>query len=60
MRLGTVLFAYRENARPRIGLRSLAREIGVSASTLSRIENGAEPDPQSMNAIWGWLTRPDQ
>ena len=38
-----------------IGVREFARELGVSASTLSRIENGEEPSGRTLPAILRWM-----
>lgn len=37
------------------GLRTIAREIGVSAATISRIERGKKPDIDSFRKICLWL-----
>lgn len=37
------------------GLREVAKEIGVSVSTLSRVENGNLPDIDSYTKICSWL-----
>lgn len=37
------------------GLRTTAKEIGVSSSTLSRIENGHLPDLETFKKICDWL-----
>lgn len=37
------------------GLRAAAKEIGVSASTLSRVENGYLPDLENYQKICAWL-----
>ncbi len=37
------------------GLRALASEIGVSASTLSRIEQGSLPDIETYIKLCNWL-----
>lgn len=42
----------------KIGLREAAREIGISAATLSRIENGKTPDVETMGMICFWLEIP--
>lgn len=66
MRLGEVLRVYRVSNDSnkgrhdplRQGLRPLAKEMGISPATLSRIEKGEMPDTQTLQAIWGWLTIP--
>ncbi|MEX2158612.1 MAG: helix-turn-helix transcriptional regulator [Dehalococcoidia bacterium] len=37
------------------GLREVAREIGVSAATLSRVERGHLPDLETFGKICAWL-----
>lgn len=37
------------------GLREVAKEIGISLSTLSRVENGNLPDIDSYMKICSWL-----
>lgn len=37
------------------GLREVAREIGISAATLSRVEGGKQPDLDSFKKICSWL-----
>ena len=58
MKIGEVILGWREDQRPRRGIREAAKEIGLSPTTLSRIERGEAPDPGTLNTIWGWLTRP--
>ena len=41
--------------RYRVGVRAASREIGVSASKLSRIENGTIPDLITYAKICSWL-----
>jgi DNA-binding XRE family transcriptional regulator len=36
-------------------LRDVAKEVGVSAATLSRVENGKQPSLDSFNKIGEWL-----
>ena len=38
-----------------LSLRDMAKEIGVSASSLSRIKKGNEPDINSLILILDWL-----
>lgn len=38
-----------------LGLRAAGKEIGVSAATLSRVENKKEPDINTMAKICLWL-----
>lgn len=44
--------------RGEIGLRALGKEIGVSAATLSRIENKKEPDVTTLAKVCVWLEIP--
>jgi transcriptional regulator with XRE-family HTH domain len=44
-----------KSKRGKIGLRTLATEIGVSASTLSRIEQGNLPDIDTYLKLCDWL-----
>ena len=37
------------------GIREVAREVGVSAATLSRVENGKVPDLGTFSKICAWL-----
>ncbi len=39
------------------GVRSAAAEVGTSAATLSRVENGHMPDLETFAKICGWLDR---
>jgi transcriptional regulator with XRE-family HTH domain len=41
--------------RGSMGVRAAAKEIGVSAATLSRVENGHLPDLQNFGLICQWL-----
>lgn len=44
-----------KSKRGNIGLRTLAKEIGISASTLSRIEQGNLPDIDTYLRLCNWL-----
>lgn len=55
MKLGTVLKKYR--LMMELDLRSLAKEIGVGASTLMRLEHGHEPDYRTFKKILDWLSK---
>lgn len=44
--------------RGSISLRQAAKEAGVSFSTLTRVENGAQPDLTSFTQICAWLGVP--
>jgi DNA-binding Xre family transcriptional regulator len=37
------------------GLRATAKEVGISSSTLSRVENGHLPDLETFKKICDWL-----
>ncbi|GAA1000253.1 helix-turn-helix domain-containing protein [Subtercola frigoramans] len=49
--LGTIL----RERRGTLSLRQAAAEVGVSFSTLTRVEAGAQPDLTSFTLICGWL-----
>ena len=38
------------------GIRAVAAEIGISASTLSRVETGKQPDLDTFSKICRWLS----
>ena len=49
----------RKREEQRLSLRDVADETGVSASTLSRIENGTgKPDADNIARLTGWLEVP--
>jgi transcriptional regulator with XRE-family HTH domain len=54
------LYAALDAARHQKGLswRQLAKEIGVSASTISRMANGLKPDVTAFAAMTTWLRMP--
>jgi DNA-binding XRE family transcriptional regulator len=52
-RLGLAISAYQQKYD--IENREMARSIGVSASTMSRIKSGAMPDALGMAKIMLWL-----
>lgn len=54
MRLGYLLKIYRVNRG--IDAKVLAIELGTSASTLSRLENGKSIDVATLGRIMAWLT----
>ena len=55
--LGRAIRRKREDAG--LSLRDVADETGVSASTLSRIENGTgKPDADNIARLTGWLNMP--
>jgi transcriptional regulator with XRE-family HTH domain len=41
----------------RIGLREFAKQIGISTSTLSRVENGKQPDIETFFKICYWMKK---
>lgn len=41
-----------------LGLRELSKELGISPATLSRIENGKEPDINSLFVVCHYLKQP--
>lgn len=47
-----------KNKRGTKGLRTVATEIGASAATLSRIEQGKIPDVETFIKVCGWLEMP--
>lgn len=53
-RLGLALAAYQQ--KHDIENRAMAKEIGISASTLSRIKSGTMPDAYGMAKIMMWLS----
>lgn len=55
MKLGGVIRAYRMHRE--ISLRALAKEIGISAATLMRVEHGYALDAKTFLAVLGWLTQ---
>ena len=53
-RLGQIGALVRERRGGR-GVREAAREVGVSSATLSRIENGKQPDLGTFEKLCRWL-----
>lgn len=53
MRLGLVIRKYR--VMEELGVRDLAKKIGISAATLSRIERGKDCDSRTLSKILNWL-----
>jgi transcriptional regulator with XRE-family HTH domain len=43
--------------RGNMGVRAAASEIGISPTTLSRIENGHVPDMQTLDKVCSWIGR---
>ena len=54
VRLGQIGTLLRER-RGTLGVRDTAKEIGVSPATLSRIENGKQPDLVTFEKVCRWL-----
>ena len=44
-----------QRKRGSMGIRAAAGEIGISAATLSRIENGRIPDLETLKKVCAWL-----
>ncbi|MEX0957221.1 MAG: helix-turn-helix transcriptional regulator [Rhizobiaceae bacterium] len=42
-------------ARGSMGIRAAAREIGISPTTLSKIENGHVPDQATLQKVCDWI-----
>lgn len=55
MKLGIVLKKWRLMAE--LDLRTVAKEIGIGAATLMRIERGHVPDGLTLARIMAWLVR---
>ena len=53
MRIGSVLHKWRINSD--VSTRDLGKQVGVSASTISRIENGEDISAAAMLALIVWL-----
>jgi transcriptional regulator with XRE-family HTH domain len=43
--------------KKRIGLREFAKQVGISAATFSRIENGTQPDLETYFKLCFWMKR---
>lgn len=54
-RLGLMIAAYQQKYD--VENRGMAREIGISASTLSRIKGGTMPDAAGFAKIINWLAK---
>jgi predicted transcriptional regulator len=52
-RLGDVLHKWRRMSE--LDLKAVAEEIGISVSTLSRLERGNTPDGDTLRKVWSWL-----
>lgn len=55
MKLGELIRLYRNIEN--IGIRDLAKELGISYSTLSRVERGEMMDGKTLAALLHWLTK---
>ncbi len=53
MRLGPMIGLYRRVHN--LSIRPLAKEIGISTATLSRLENGHAVDGATFAAVFRWL-----
>lgn len=53
MQVGKVIRAYRQ--KEDIGVREMAKILGVSAATVSRVERGFAPDGHTMAKLLVWL-----
>jgi len=56
MKLGYVIKQYRYAERT--GIRALAKELGISPATLSRIERGEAMDGWTLAKLIKWLLAP--
>lgn len=54
-RIGQLLVLYRASHQMGIGIRELAKEVGISPATLSRVERGQGMDADTMLKLWAWL-----
>ena len=53
MRVGKLIRLYRSVQE--IGVREMAKEIGISSATLSRLENGKSLDQSNMLKVINWF-----
>ena len=51
------MFAEMAKEKSRIGVREFAKQIGISAPTLSRIENGKIPNIETFFKLCFWMKR---
>lgn len=51
------MFTTMATEKKRIGVREFAKQIGISAATLSRIENGKTPDIETFFKLCFWIKR---
>lgn len=52
MLLGRLIRAWRE--RQRLGLRAVAKEIGIAPATLGRLETGENVDGDTLTKVLAW------
>lgn len=57
-RLGLALAAYQQ--KHDVENRAMAKDIGIPASTLSRIKGGTLPDARGMAKIMMWLSEDEK
>jgi transcriptional regulator with XRE-family HTH domain len=55
VRLGQVLRRYR--LMEETDLRTLAKQIGIGAATLMRLEQGRDPSGETLAKVLNWLTK---
>lgn len=55
MKLGQVIRRYRITSE--LSLRDVGKEIGIGAATLMRLEQGRDPDGQTLTKVLVWLFR---
>lgn len=53
MKLGKIIRKYRVTSE--LTLREVGKEIGIGAATLMRLEQGRDPDGQTLAKVLGWL-----
>jgi len=53
MKLGEIIKEWRYATR--VGVREVAKRIGISAATLSRVERGENPDGETLAKVLLWL-----
>lgn len=56
MRIGTVLRRYRRVED--MDLRTMAKQLGISAATLMRVEIGHDPEGQTLAKLLRWMLEP--
>lgn len=57
MRIGRIIKDWRWANR--VNIRDMAKELGVSHSTLSRLESGENMDGETLGRILQWMLEPD-